>query len=583
MIKQISSSDIRFKSVEFQKGFNVILADRSNTATEKDSRNGLGKSSLINVMHFLLGSSPKKDEGLRRKELSKSDYKMTLTLEGKEYIIKRNPERFAEVFLQGDFTGWEIQPEYDAVKKTYLLKNAEWTKMLGHKFFELSIEAEQKYFPKYRGLISFFIREGKDAYHDPFQHMGKQLEWDKQVQNAYLLRLNYEYAIALQIIKDKEEILQQLKTAAEQGLLGEFSGTIGDLEADRVRLFDDIKKFEEELNDFNVHPEYKEIQKEANAITKKIQDELNERNLCEQLLSRYSHSLDAESEADVESVEKIYKEAGVVFPDALVRSLEEIKGFHLTVIKNRKDYLEAEVKKLTRQITVHDISIAQLSDKRKELLQILKTHGALEEHFKLQQRLLEKQEVYNAVVTKISNLRKFQEGKSDLKIEKEDLLKKMRSDYNERKEIIDEAIILFNQNSESLYNEPGNLSIDVANTGYKFKVEIKRSGSTGIDAMKVLCYDLTLAQLRAKQVDKPGFLVHDSAMFDGVDERQIAKGLERAYELSEKFGFQYICTLNSDIIPYKEFSAGFTEKFEKAIRLRLDDSSEAGGLFGFRF
>src|SRR6185437_14240306 len=139
----------------------------------------------------------------------------------------------------------------------------------------------------FRGLISFFAREGVDAYHEPFQHMGRQLEWDKQVQNSYLLNLNYDYPIGLQYLKDKDETLRQLKQAAEQGLLGEFIGTVGDLDAERVRLTGGVNKLEAELKDFNVHPEYREIQSEANSITQKIQGELNERNLSEQLLGKY--------------------------------------------------------------------------------------------------------------------------------------------------------------------------------------------------------------------------------------------------------------------------------------------------------
>ncbi len=583
MIKEISSNNPKFKTVKFKPGFNVVLADRSIISTEKDSRNGLGKSSLINIIHFLLGGSPGKDKGLRRAALTNWDYKMIFTVNNKEFSVERNPTKFSEVILTGDFSDWPIQPRYDEEKKVFSLKNTEWSSLLGSKLFSLPIESPGKYNPSFRGLISFFVREGADAYNDPFQHTAKQLEWDKQVQNTYLLNLNYEYAITLQHLKDKEEILNQLKKAAEQGLLNEFAGTIGDLEAERVRLIESVNKLEAELIDFNVHPEYKEIQKEANLFTAKIQEELNERNICEQLLTKYRENLGEEKEVSSASIQQLYKEAGIIFPDILIKSVEEISQFHTSVIKNRQDYLASEIKKLERQISLHDITIAKTSDKRKELMMILQTHGALEEHFKLQQRLIEKKQALTSVITKISNLQRFEEGKSDLKIEKEDLLKKMRRDYSERQEVIDEAIGIFNKNSEFLYDEPGNLVIDVKDTGYKFRIDIKRSGSLGIDKMKVLCYDLTLSQLKTNQTHKPDFLIHDSSIYDGVDERQIAKGLERAYGLSEEYKFQYICTLNSDNIPFKDFSIGFNEKFENSIRLRLDDSTEEGGLFGFRF
>ncbi len=81
--------------------------------------------------------------------------------------------------------------------------------------------------------------------------------------------------------------------------------------------------------------------------------------------------------------------------------------------------------------------------------------------------------------------------------------------------------------------------------------------------MKVFCYDLTLIQLRASYADMPGFLIHDSTIFDGVDERQIAKALELAASEAQSRGFQYICTLNSDIVPFNDFSEKFRNEFNR--------------------
>lgn len=51
-----------------------------------------------------------------------------------------------------------------------------------------------------------------------------------------------------------------------------------------------------------------------------------------------------------------------------------------------------------------------------------------------------------------------------------------------------------------------------------------------------------------------GFLVHDSHLFDAMDERQIANAIEVGARLSQQHGFQYIITMNSDRIPYHDFS-----------------------------
>jgi uncharacterized protein YydD (DUF2326 family) len=144
-----------------------------------------------------------------------------------------------------------------------------------------------------------------------------------------------------------------------------------------------------------------------------------------------------------------------------------------------------------------------------------------------------------------------------------------------------EAVRLFNENSQALYKTPGSLVIDIADTGYKYRVEIERSGSEGIGKMKIFCFDLMLLQLAPRQGRRIDFLVHDSVLYDGVDSRQRALALERAASVTEGLGAQYICTLNSDMIPREEFNRDFD--FDRHVRLILTDRDPSGSLLGFQF
>jgi uncharacterized protein YydD (DUF2326 family) len=131
------------------------------------------------------------------------------------------------------------------------------------------------------------------------------------------------------------------------------------------------------------------------------------------------------------------------------------------------------------------------------------------------------------------------------------------------------------------YSAPGRLVIDPSPSGFTFDVDIERSGSAGIGNMKIFCYDLMLARLWSDHSATPGVLVHDSSIFDGVDERQRALALELAASEAKAHGFQYIRTLNSDYVPWGEFSPGFNP--QDHIRLRLTDADVAGCLLGVRF
>ncbi len=60
---------------------------------------------------------------------------------------------------------------------------------------------------------------------------------------------------------------------------------------------------------------------------------------------------------------------------------------------------------------------------------------------------------------------------------------------------------------------------------------------------------MTLMKLWGNVPKRPDFLIHDSAIIDGVDERQTAKALIIGSTMAKEYGFQYIVTMNSDDMP----------------------------------
>ena len=447
--------------------------------------------------------------------------------------------------------------------------------------FDLPI-TDKKYTPTFRSLISYFIRRGVNAFQSPFKHFPQQKEWDIQVNNTYLLGLNWEYAAEFQILKDRENTLEILKEAAEQGILTGFIGSLGELEAERVRLEEKTNESERQLAAFKVHPQYYDIEEEANRLTREIHEITNKYTLNRQILHEYENSVAEEEDVPIERVEQIYNEAGLTFSDRVTETLSTVMDFHNKVIENRKNYLQSEIARLLKEIEEQKFKIRSLSNKRSRLFTILRTHGALEEYSELQNRVTDLKQQLEEIKNRVENLKKFEEGKSSLDIERQSLLQKARRDFEERKTQRGRAISLFDRNSERLYSEPGILSLNIAKNGYKFNVDIKRARSQGIGYMKVFCYDLMLIQLRAHYQDMPGFLIHDSTIYDGVDERQIAASMELAADEAEKTGFQYICAINSDCVPYRDFSDNFKDKFDNYTRIELTDK-EDGCLFGIRF
>lgn len=65
MILSIESSLPTFKTVRFHEGLNVLLSDKNRWVHRKKTRNSAGKTSLVEIIHFLLGADCDKGSLLR--------------------------------------------------------------------------------------------------------------------------------------------------------------------------------------------------------------------------------------------------------------------------------------------------------------------------------------------------------------------------------------------------------------------------------------------------------------------------------------------------------------------------------------
>lgn len=400
MIKRVFANKPSFKVANFQKGLNVVWAVRTKESTKKDSRNGLGKSTLIEIIHFCLGARATRGKGLLVEPLKGWEFSLELEIDGRKSVVTRAVDKPSVVSIEGDTTSWAIYGKI--LKGRNIFKLEDLNSLLGNLVFGLGIsDAESKYQPTFRSLISYVIRRDKDAFSTPFEHHRKQVEWDKQINNAFLLGLAWENAAQLQILKDRKKTLEGLKDATKTGVLQGFIGSLGDLEAQKIRLKDQLAQDESGLQSFRIHPQYKQVETEANRLTREIHDILNANSTDIRLLELYERSLKAEKPPDTDSIERLYAEAGIALPGVTLRSIEEVRKFHKKIIDNRKSFLAVEIDRLKREIDKREQLSKALTEKRAAVMAILRTHGALEEYTLLQTRHLETVNKLNSISTRL--------------------------------------------------------------------------------------------------------------------------------------------------------------------------------------
>jgi uncharacterized protein YydD (DUF2326 family) len=227
--------------------------------------------------------------------------------------------------------------------------------------------------------------------------------------------------------------------------------------------------------------------------------------------------------------------------------------------------------------------IAAADARRAEIMRLLDSAGALEHFMVLQQELARLESAAEALRQRHASALALESGQTKLKIERATLSDRLQRGYDEQDAIIAQAVLTFRTISSELYGDgnAGSLTIASTENGPMFEAHIPAEKSKGVNNMRIFCFDMMLMMLSLRRGLSPGFLVHDSHLFDGVDERQVASALAVGSALAQEYGFQYLVTMNSDAIP-RSLPQGFVLD-DHLLEVRLTDATEDGGLFGLRF
>ncbi len=572
MIHGISSNKSSFKNIEFDKGLNVVIAERQETSGQKKTTNSRGKSTLIVIINFCLGSDAARS-GLCIDELSGWDFTIDITLLENRVQVTRAIDNPTKFLIKGHTNNWSIEPDLDEETNTHFLRLDKWKQLLGQAFFHLPEDSDLSV----RSLLSYFLRSGNDAYSKPLKFFSSQANNSAYVNNAFFFGLDHKYANEWCKLDKKDKALRNLDASIKAGVYE----TQGALEAKKVELEEKLSRSRKILSNFKVHEKYKDIQVEANKLTNELHQLANQNVVESQKLQQYKSSISEETPPDNGKLGAIYEETGLVFPESVKRTLKEASVFHEKIIKNRAYFLDAEISRIENGISQREGLIRTLTDKRASRMKILKTHGALEEHSRLQEEHAKIYKKREHLSNKIEDIRNITKKRKEIKSSTLELDKDATIDYEEKREFWEQVIRLFNESAKALYGIPGEFIIDISEKGYDFKVDIPGGRGAGIGKMMIFCYDLTvmcMQKILGRNID---FLVHDSIIYEGVDERQIAHAIEQAAQKAQKYNFQYIMAINSDRVPYDDFHDDFN--FDEHIKLKLSDEDETGSLLGIRF
>jgi uncharacterized protein YydD (DUF2326 family) len=581
VIRRVYCNDKRFKDLTFKSGLNVVLAEKSVGATDKQTRNRAGKSSLLDIVHFLLGSKCDKNSLFQSEALRDLTFGMELDLGRTFTRVERRGSQPTSVSVEGDSTKWPMSP---TVKGTCtFLSNDNWKAVLAKLMFGLD-SVDEAWSPSFRSLISYFVRRDREGgMADPMANGRKQQLVDQQVNISFLIGLDWSVPRQWQQVRDRERSLEQIKKGMKEGVLGAVIGTAASLKSDLIIAQDRARRLKAAVASFKVVEQFHDLEREASNLTGRLAELSDENLLDRRYLSELEQATVEEVPPAPDDLQRMYKEAGVLLPSLVKKRFDDVTVFHESVVRNRRAYLKAEIDAAKQRIASRDAEKEQLDARRSEVMTVLKSAGALE-HFTALQAELTKAEAHAENLRKrVEAAEALESGTTKLRVERAQLVERLRQDYAEQDEVVRKAVLTFTDISSRLYeeNKAGALTITPTENGPVFEAHIPGEKSKGVNNMRIFCFDMMLMLLSLERDRSPGFLIHDSHLFDGVDERQVGKALAVGAELAANHGFQYIVTMNTDSMP-KEVPAGF-KLDDHALSVRLNDASEDGGLFGFRF
>jgi uncharacterized protein YydD (DUF2326 family) len=546
------------REIEFHKGLNLIV-DETEERNKKTTGNNVGKTTVLRLVDFCLGSSGKniyQDSEFREQEnstikdfLINTEVLVILTIvddiefPSEQLIIKKN-------FLK---YGKKIQE----INGETIINDKEFDLQLKELIFNTNVEK-----PTFKQIVSKNIRDEKN-----------KLANIVKVLNPYTKIEEYEalFLFWLGINTDshnQKELLGKEKTREEnfQKRLKK-EGELSLIEQQLELVNSKIEELQQLKSNFNFNEKFEVQLDELNRLKldlSRLSTELSRLNMRWELILESKAELEKErTNIDVNQIKSLYNKASKLIPNLQI-SFEETIKFHNDLLDEKIKYIEVELPTLTEKLKSISKEISSLRRREKELSEFVSASEYSDNYDKI---LIE----LNSFFERKGNL---EEKKKFWIISNEKLeriseeLEMINSEINSKDSIIQKRITLFNKYftkvSGQLYGEEYLLSTQKSDRGYDLIVtNIEGNPSTGKKKGQIAAFDFAYV-LFAEEIELNfiHFIMHDQ--LENMHDNQLSTIL---VDLANSINCQFILPIVRDKIPSDI-------DIEKYIILRLSEKNK---------
>lgn len=554
-----------FHPVNFKDGLNIVVGKQATPNCENDGNtyNGVGKSLILHLIHFCLGSN-KIDSFVQKIP----DWEFTLRFEhnGKEYYASRGTAEQNKINFCGE-----------KLSLTDVRKN----------LLEICFGITDT--PKmmtWNTLFSRFVRRYRVCYSTFDAFTPKEEDYSKLLNNCYLLGIDLDLIVRKKELRERQTAIRNTETALKKDpLFKQYYLGNHDAELDSIELQIKIEQLKKQIAAFKVSNNYHELEKEANEKSYQKKALENKRFVINNHIKNIEVALQETSKIEEDRLISVYEAAKIEIPEMVRKSLEEVRVFHDSLITNRNTRLRKDLNKYRQEIKNIDDEIAMLGERMDELLNYLNSHGALEEYVALTKELTSVQNEYNRIQEYQKILKAYKDEKMNIKAS-------MIADDKEAEEYLEDEKDMFSvlksyfySYAKRFYPQKRSGLIINNNSGenmlrYSLDARIEDDSSDGVNEVRMFCFDLLLLILKKSNIQ---FLAHDSRLFANMDPRQRETLFRLAYESCCDEKLQYFCTINEDALTSFKPMMSKTD-YDKIITdniiLELNDDSPQSKLLG---
>lgn len=567
---RLAANMASFRTVRFNRtGLSLVVAEQRSPKTNRTKTyNGVGKSLMLELLHYCLGANANK---AFESHLKGWVFSLDIEIDGRQHTIARSADKPKEIFLDSE--------EISLTKLRDHLEEAS---------FEIGGHTPSLTF---RSLLQRFVRSGRDAYSSFYYAHGSERSdpYGAMLRNAFLLGLDLHLARKKHDLRKREQKLKEtMKQLEEEPLFAELLAQ-DKVDIELTALREQAVRLRSDLDQFRVAEDYYAIEQEANQIKREVDRVRRESIKLLEAIAQIDRSLRTKADLPKDRVFSLYAEAQQGLPDQLKRRVEEVLAFQHDLQQRRIFRLTKERQELERQRNDLEEQVVAGGTQLNAKLRYLNEHRALDEYVavanelsELQQRIA-KLEESQALRNRVNReLKRIDRDLAEQNIRTDEYITKVEP-------LITEATATFREFARELYGaRPSGLAIrnDDKDNQQRYGIEahITADAAEGINEAKLFCYDMTLLKLRRGH--RMDFLCHDSTLFGPIDPRQRLTMFRIADQLCRDLGCQYIATLNlHDITPFSEQIEADPEELQRLfdgenVVLRLADDIPGNKLLG---